>query len=157
MPSTTTIAFIIIFIAVASISIYMVIRKQVKQPFKKKSKITTSEVPSKVLLSSPKNVLMVPAPPTSVSINRRCKNAVLNPVLNSFVELRSATDACPSPNRAPPAQIPYADISVCPFLQKTNNQPTPISERVVPTRSRPGSTCPRINVWWSDVCGVHSL
>jgi len=101
--------------------------------------------------------LTVATPPTPASIDRRCAEAAADPVLHSFVELRSATEACPSPSRAPPPQIPYPDVSACPFLQHTNNQPAPASERVVPTRNRPGSTCPRVNVWWSDVCGVRSL
>lgn len=96
-------------------------------------------------------------PPDPNAVVRRCREAREHPVLDSYVEMRSASDACPSPSRLSPAQTPNPDVTACPFLQRTNNQPAPVSERTVPVRGRPGSTCPRINVWWSDRCGAASL
>lgn len=78
-------------------------------------------------------------------------------VLHSFVESRSSTHLLPTGPNEPTLIVPYPDVSACPFLQQTNNQPAPVSERIVPMRNRPGSTCPRINLWWSDVCGVTSV
>ena len=100
---------------------------------------------------------LISAPNTPASFARRCAEARQDPVLDSYVELRSATDACPSPSKPPPTQIPYPDLTACPFLQQTNNQPALDSERQVPKRNRVGSTCPRINIWWSDQCGIASL
>ena len=130
---------------------------QRKAPTPSASSRTSPVVVSATLAASDATVPTLVTPPTPASIDRRCAEAAADPVLHSFVELRSATEACPSASRAPPPQIPYPDVSACPFLQRTNNQPAPASERVVPTRNRPGSTCPRVNVWWSDVCGVRSL
>ena len=78
-------------------------------------------------------------------------------VLHSYVESRSATHLLPTGPNEPTLNVPYPDVSACPFLQQTNNQPAPASERDVPMTNRPGSTCPRINLWWSDVCGVTSV
>ena len=91
-------------------------------------------------------------PITLSDFDRRCAEAATYPVLNSYVELRSATDVCPKPGKPPPPQIPYPDVSICPFLQSTNNKPTPINEHFLP--SKPFPPCQkmhmRVNMWCSQ-------
>jgi hypothetical protein len=156
VSSPTTLALVALLVLVlAGVGAAMAVRPPTAKPLpKRKVPASSSAAP---VVASPATVPTLVTPPTPASIDRRCAEAAADPVLHSFVELRSATEACPSASRAPPPQIPYPDVSACPFLQRTNNQPAPASERVVPTRNRPGSTCPRVNVWWSDVCGVRSL
>ena len=162
VSSPATLAFVaLLILALAGVAAAMAVRPPTAKPLPKRkvpaSSRATRVVASASLAASDATVPTLVTPPTPASIDRRCAEATADPVLHSFVELRSATEACPSASRAPPPQIPYPDVSACPFLQRTNNQPAPASERVVPTRNRPGSTCPRVNVWWSDVCGVRSL
>lgn len=162
VSSPTTLALVaLLVLALAGVGAAMAVRPPTAKPLpKRKVPASSSAAPvvvSASLAASDATVPTLVTPPTPASIDRRCAEAAADPVLHSFVELRSATEACPSASRAPPPQIPYPDVSACPFLQRTNNQPAPASERVVPTRNRPGSTCPRVNVWWSDVCGVRSL
>lgn len=156
VSSPATLAFVaLLVLALAGVGAAMAVRPPTSKPLPKRKAPAPSRA-TLVVASTATGPTLV-TPPTSVSIDRRCAEAAADPVLHSFVELRSATEACPSASRAPPPQIPYPDVSACPFLQRTNNQPAPASERVVPTRKRPGSTCPRVNLWWSDVCGVRSL
>lgn len=162
VSSPATLALVaLLVLALAGVGAAMAVRPPTAKPLPKRkvpaSSRATPVVVSASLAASDATVPTLVTPPTPASIDRRCAKAAADPVLHSFVELRSATEACPSASRAPPPQIPYPDVSACPFLQRTNNQPAPASERVVPTRNRPGSTCPRVNVWWSDVCGVRSL
>ena len=162
VSSPATLALVaLLVLALAGVGAAMAVRPPTAKPLPQRkapaSSRATSVVASASLAASDVTVPTLVTPPTPASIDRRCAEAAADPVLHSFVELRSATEACPSASRAPPPQIPYPDVSACPFLQRTNNQPAPASERVVPTRNRPGSTCPRVNVWWSDVCGVRSL
>lgn len=156
VSSPATLALVaLLVLALAGVGAAMAIRPPAVKPLPKRKVSSSSR--ATLVVASPSTAPTLVTPPTPANIDRRCAEAAANPVLHSFVELRSATQACPSASRAPPPQIPYPDVSVCPFLQRTNNQPAPASERVVPTRNRPGSTCPRVNVWWSDVCGVRSL
>lgn len=162
VSSPATLALVaLLVLALAGVGAAMAVRPPTAKPLPKRKASSSSRatpvVVSASLAASDATVPTLVTPPTPASIDRRCAEAAADPVLHSFVELRSATEACPSASRAPPPQIPYPDVSACPFLQRTNNQPAPASERVVPTRNRPGSTCPRVNVWWSDVCGVRSL
>ena len=162
VSSPATLALVaLLVLALAGVGAAMAVRPPTAKPLPKRKAPASSRAASVVvsasLAASDATVPTLVTPPTPASIDRRCAEAAADPVLHSFVELRSATEACPSASRAPPPQIPYPDVSACPFLQRTNNQPAPASERVVPTRNRPGSTCPRVNVWWSDVCGVRSL
>ena len=162
VSSPATLAFVaLLVLALAGVGAAMAVRPPTSKPLPKRkapaSSRATLVVASASLAATDATGPTLVTPPTSASIDRRCAEATADPVLHSFVELRSATEACPSASRAPPPQIPYPDVSACPFLQRTNNQPAPASERVVPTRNRPGSTCPRVNLWWSDVCGVRSL
>jgi hypothetical protein len=156
VSSPATLALVaLLVLALAGVGAAMAVRPPTAKPLPKRKAPASSRATR--VVASPATVPTLVTPPTPASIDRRCAEAAADPVLHSFVELRSATEACPSASRAPPPQIPYPDVSACPFLQRTNNQPAPASERVVPTRNRPGSTCPRVNVWWSDVCGVRSL
>ena len=162
VSSPATLALVaLLVLALAGVGAAMAVRPPTAKPLPKRKAPASSRaapvVVSASLAAFDATVPTLVTPPTPASIERRCTEAAADPVLHSFVELRSATEACPSASRAPPPQIPYPDVSACPFLQRTNNQPAPASERVVPTRNRPGSTCPRVNVWWSDVCGVRSL
>ena len=108
---------------------------------------TTMDVTTTTPSASPRNHLTIMA--TTQKPNKD--------VLQSFVESRSSTHLQPTGPNEPTLRVPYPDVSACPFLQQTNNQPAPASERTVPLANRPGSTCPRINLWWSDVCGVTSI
>jgi hypothetical protein len=156
VSSPATLALVaLLVLALAGVGAAMAVRPPTAKPLPKRKAPSSSRATQ--VVASPATVPTLVTPPTPASIDRRCAEAAADPVLHSFVEFRSATEACPSASRAPPPQIPYPDVSACPFLQRTNNQPAPASERVVPTRNRPGSTCPRVNVWWSDVCGVRSL
>ena len=156
VASPATLALVaLLVLALAGVGAAMAIPPPTVQPLPNRKAPSSSRTTR--VVTSHKTVPILVTPPRPASISRRCSEAATDPVLHSFVELRSATEACPSASRTPPPQIPYPDVSACPFLQRTNNQPAPASERVVPTRNRPGSTCPRVNVWWSDVCGVRSL
>lgn len=92
----------------------------------------------------------VKMPITLSDFDRRCAEAATCPVLNSYVELRSATDVCPGPGKPPPPQIPYPDVSICPFLQSTNNKPSPKNEYFVPAKPFPpcqSMHMRRVNMW----------
>ena len=103
-PATLALVALLV-LALAGVGAAMAARPPKAKPLPNR-KVPASSRTSPVvnITASDATVPTLVTPPTPASIDRRCAEAAADPVLHSFVELRSATEACPSASRAPPPQ-----------------------------------------------------